>query len=483
MKRGKKRGGRGEEMTENTPASSRGDTKIEPTDKKTPRETRKDLKVSWRKIEELIPYAANARTHSEDQVAQIAASIQEIGWTNPILVDETGNIIAGHGRLLAAVKLGKTEAPCIELRGLTEAQRKAYIVMDNQLALNAGWDMKLLAAAIEELDTGEIDLNLLGFSSKQLDAIMTWAPDGSTAKGKTDQDAVPVAPEKATTRKGDLWILDKHLLLCGDSTAQADMTKLMQGQEADMVWTDPPYNVDYHGGTGKNIMNDNMTAAAFERFLEKALKGLEKALKKGGCFYIAHADIAGHIFRTKTIASGLGIKQCLIWVKNSVVLGQKDYNWKHEPILYGWKPGAAHYFSEDYTFSTVIDDDTDLRTLDKKQLQDLIHELRNAQRTTVIRANRPTRSESHPTMKPVALVEVMIKNSSRRDETVLDPFGGSGTTLIACEKHGRRCRMMELDPIYADVIVRRWQDFTGKRATLAGTKKTYEQVLIEREKK
>ena len=472
-------------------AKNLGDPKITPTDNNEEATKGKTLTLETRRIDDLIPFAMNARTHSEEQVGQIARSITEFGWTNPILITPEGDIIAGHGRVLAARKVGIETAPCIVITGLTEAQRKAYILADNKLALNSGWDMKLLAESLRELDTGELDIDLIGFSSKELDSILTWAPDQS--KGKGDPDHVPAIEPDPITKPGEVWLMDKHRLLCGDSTSKDAIKILTEGAEVDMAWTDPPYNVAYGKVNAekecyknstqfnkRQIMNDDMTDAQFLKFMDAACEAIKYALKKGGCFYMAHADATGHIFRNAVIKAQLGLKQCLIWVKNAPVLSHGDYNWKHEPILYGWKLGAAHYFSEDFTFNTVFDDDTDLRKLDKKQMLDIIKDLRNSLRTTVIRADKPQKSGEHPTMKPVALVELMIRNSSRRGEVVLDPFGGSGTTLIACEKNGRACRIMELDPKYADVIVKRWQEYTGKKATLAGTKKTFDEITADR---
>ncbi len=384
-------------------------------------------------VEALIPYAKNSRTHSDAQVAQIAASIKEFGWTNPILVDGTKGIIAGHGRLMAARKLGLNKVPVIELKDMTESQKKAYVIADNQLAMNAGWDIDLLKIEVADLDEEGFDLELLGFDSKMLDSLL--APE--VTEGLTDEDAVPEVPKEPKTKLGDVYILGNHRLMCGDSTNIEAVENLTDGL-VDILVTDPPYNVAYEGKTKEalTIQNDSMGDDAFRQFLRDAFVAADAVMKQGAVFYIWHADSEGYNFRGACKDAGWKVRQCLIWAKDSMVMGRQDYHWKHEPCLYGWKEGASHLWAAD-----------------RKQ-------------TTIIECKRPRVNDIHPTMKPVELMEYQILNNTKGQDVVLDLFGGSGSTLIACEKTGRKARLMELDPKYCDVIVKRWEDFTGKKAEL-----------------
>lgn len=392
-----------------------------------------ERKLEWRQIADLIPYARNARTHSDEQVAQIAASIKEFGWTNPILVDGDNGIIAGHGRLAAARKLGNTEVPVIELTGLSEAQKRAYILADNKLALNAGWDIDLLAEELKELKDLNFDLELTGFSDKELADFLA-----EEVEGLTDEDAVPDVPEEPKTKLGDIYQLGNHRLMCGDSCSLTDMEKLCDGQLVDMWLTDPPYNVAYEGKTkdALTIQNDSMGDDQFRQFLRDAYVTADLVMKPGAVFYIWHADSEGYNFRGAAQDAGWKVRQCLIWKKSTMVMGRQDYHWKHEPCLYGWKEGAGHLWATD-----------------RKQ-------------TTILEFDKPSRNGEHPTMKPVALFEYQMLNNTKGGDIVLDSFGGSGTTLLAAEKNGRYARLMELDPKYCDVIVKRWEDFTGKKAKL-----------------
>ena len=417
-----------------------------------------------RKITELIPYVNNARTHSDEQVLQICSSIKEFGFTNPVLIDGENGIIAGHGRLMAAKKLGLEEVPTIELSHLSEAQRKAYILADNKLALNSGWDNDLLAIEFAELGALGFDLELTGFTLDEIDAL---TPE-EIPPGLTDEDSVPELPEEPVTKLGDVWLCGNHRVMCGDSTSVDAVQELMGGGLADMVWTDPPYNVAIEGIAGK-IMNDDMDNESFKNFLSDVYACYFMTLKAGGVIYVAHADSERANFTQCYKESGLKLSQVLIWVKQSGTLSRQDFNWQHEPILYGWKEGAAHYFCGDFTRTTIIDDDIDLKKMTKPQLHELVNSYRTEQKTTALRENRPSRSELHPTMKPVNLVQRMIEWSSVQKDVVLDLFGGSGSTLIACVNAGRYARLMELDPKYCDVIVKRWQDFTGQQATLEST--------------
>ena len=395
-------------------------------------------------IDALIPYARNSRTHSDAQVAQIAASIKEFGFTNPVLIDAGGGIIAGHGRVLAARKLGLSEVPCIRLEHLTDAQKRAYVIADNRLALNSGWDMEMLKVEFADLQELGFDLELTGFDLDEIKELL--APVGT--EGLTDPDDAPPLPENPRTRPGDIWVMGKHRLLCGDSTSVSDLEKLTEGQLVDMWLTDPPYNVAYEGKTkdALKIKNDEMGDDQFRQFLRDAYTAADMVMKPGAVFYIWHADSEGYNFRGAAQDAGWKVRQCLIWKKSSMVMGRQDYHWKHEPCLYGWKEGASHLWAAD-----------------RKQ-------------TTILEFEKPSRNGEHPTMKPVALFEYQLLNNTKGGDQVLDSFGGSGTTLIAAEKNGRVARIMELDPKYCDVIVRRWQDFTGKIATHAETGEPFAEV-------
>lgn len=395
-------------------------------------------------IDALIPYARNSRTHSDGQVAQIASSIKEFGFTNPVLIDGGGGIIAGHGRVLAARKLGMSEVPCIRLDHLTEAQKRAYVIADNRLALNSGWDTEMLKVEFADLQELGFDLELTGFDLDEIKDLL--APVGT--EGLTDPDDAPPLPENPRTRPGDIWVMGKHRLLCGDSTSVSDLEKLTDGQLVDMWLTDPPYNVAYEGKTkdALKIKNDEMGDDKFRQFLRDAYTAADMVMKPGAVFYIWHADSEGYNFRGAAQDAGWKVRQCLIWKKSSMVMGRQDYHWKHEPCLYGWKEGAGHLWAAD-----------------RKQ-------------TTILEFEKPTRNGEHPTMKPVALFEYQLLNNTKGGDQVLDSFGGSGTTLIAAEKNGRVARIMELDPKYCDVIVRRWQDFTGKIAIHAETGEPFAEV-------
>jgi DNA modification methylase len=403
------------------------------------------MSISMRNVQDLIPYVNNSRTHSDEQVAQIAASIKEFGWTNPILVDGASGIIAGHGRLLAARKLGYTEVPTIELSQLTETQKKAYIIADNRLALNAGWDNQILTIELNDLLADGYALEILGFDPKELNALL----EPEQVQGLTDEDEAPPVPVEAKTKPGDIYQMGKHRLMCGDSCSISDMERLCD-QPVDMWLTDPPYNVDM---TAKNemlekagkarkdkasfgIANDAMSDDQFRQFLRDAYTAADMVMKPGAVFYIWHADSEGYNFRGAAKDAGWIVRQCLIWRKSVFAIGRSDYHWKHEPCLYGWKDGAGHLWASD-----------------RKQ-------------TTVLEFDKPSKSGEHPTMKPVALFEYQMLNNTKGGDIVLDSFGGSGTTLIAAEKNGRVARLMELDPKYCDVIVKRWEDFTGKTAVL-----------------
>lgn len=441
-------------------------------------------------VTDLIPYARNSRTHSDEQVAQVAASIREFGFTNPILIADDNTIIAGHCRLLAAQRSGLETVPCIRLAHMSEAQRRAYVIADNKLALNAGWDEELLALELGALRDDGFDVALTGFSDDEIDALLL-NDDDVDEQGLTDDDEAPDVQAEHISRPGDVWILGDHRVMCGDSTSIDDVEKLCAGEPVDCCWTDPPYNVDYEGAAGK-IENDNMPDAEFRQFLLDAFTSAFSVMRPGAPMYIAHADTEGYNFRGAFIDAGFKLSGCLIWVKPSLVLGRSDYQWRHEPILYGWKPGAAHSWYGGRAKTTVIEaDDMPFVVMPDGSVQietgestlrisgsDLhVEELLGS----TVRAEKPKRSAEHPTMKPVDLVLGMLKNSSRRGDVVLDLFGGSGSTLIACQKAGRKARLMEFDPRFADVIVRRWQEYTGKKAYLHETGEAFDDLLSKRE--
>jgi DNA modification methylase len=401
-----------------------------------------NLQVEQWPIDRLIPFARNSRTHTEEQVAQVAASIAEFGFVNPILVGPDGVIIAGHARLLAARKLKLTEAPVIVLAHLTEAQRRALVIADNRLAEGAGWDEAMLRVEIEDLKTEEFDLDLLGFSQDELDAILA-DPEEAVAAGHTDEDAAPEVPETAVTVPGDIWLLGEHRLMCGDSTQIEAVEKVLAGGLADMVFCDPPYNVNYGAtmkdklrGKDRRIANDNL-GSDFEKFLYDACVNLLLVAK--GAVYICMSSSELHTLEKAFREAGGHWSTFVIWAKNTFTMGRSDYQRQYEPILYGWKEGTDHFWCG-------ARDQGDVWFIKK-----------------------PVKNDLHPTMKPVELVERALRNSSKTRDTVLDPFGGSGTTLIACERTGRQARLIEMEPKYCDVIVRRWQEFSGKVATLEST--------------
>lgn len=408
-----------------------------------------NLEIQQFPVEHLIPYARNARTHSDAQVTQIAGSIAEFGFVNPILIGEGGIIIAGHGRLLAAQRLGMKEVPVIMLAHLTETQRRALVIADNRIALNAGWDEEMLKLELADLDGLDFNLDLLGFGDDELDAMLH---DPDSVEGLTDDDAVPGVEAEAISKPGDIWILDNHRLLCGDSTLIDSVEKVLSGALADMVFTDPPYNVNY-GTTTKvrdnrrSIKNDNL-GEEFGEFLQEACANIIAVSK--GAIYVCMSSSELDTLQTAFRKAGGHWSTFIIWAKNAFTMGRADYQRQYEPILYGWKEGADHYWCG----------------------------ARNQGDVWFI--NKPVSNDLHPTMKPVELVQRAIENSSKTRDIVLDPFGGSGTTMIAAEKTGRSARLIELDPLYCDVIVRRWQEFTGKEAIHEEEGRTFADLLSER---
>jgi len=381
------------------------------------------LKIVYKKTDDLIPYARNSRTHDDAQVAQIAASIKEFGWTNPILLDGENGIIAGHGRVMAAQKLGESKVPTIELAHMTDIQKQAYIIADNKLALNAGWDDQLLALEFDDLKDAGYDLGLTGFSLDEINALTPVEVE----EGLTDEDAVPDVPDEPITKLGDIYKLGNHRLMCGDSTSIDAVDKLMDGQKADMVFTDPPYGVDYKG-----INNDSRDG--LEDLLRAAFGNYLASAKSGASIYCFHSDRCADVFH-KVFREFFHFSSMIIWAKNSLTLSQTDYQSQHEPCLYGWMDNGKHTWYSDRKQTSVW-------RFDKEKVV------------------------GHTTPKPVGLVERAITNSSKGGDAILDLFGGSGSTMIACEKQNRHARLMELDPKYCDVIVKRWEEFTGKKAEL-----------------
>ncbi|MHA1540044.1 MAG: site-specific DNA-methyltransferase [Alphaproteobacteria bacterium] len=410
--------------------------------------------ILMKNVEELTPYAKNARTHSEEQTAQIANSIIEFGFTNPILIDGKKGIIAGHGRLMAAQKLGMKEVPVVVLDHLSPEQKKAYIIADNKLAELAGWDEDLLAQELAALKDADYNIDLIGFSDQEIENLFSSLYEEDDEK----ENAVPDIEEKAISKMGDIWLLGKHKLICGDA-CQADTLKSLLGEElVDMTFTDPPYNVDY-GNTpkdkvrakagakgGRKIMNDNL-GASFEKFLFDACKNFIAVTK--GAIYICMSSSELHTLQKSFADAGGHWSTFIIWAKNTFTLGRADYQRQYECILYGWKKGNDRYWCG----------------------------ARN--QGDVWFYNKPNRNDLHPTMKPVELCERAVLNSTKTDDLVLDAFGGSGTTLIACEKLNRRCRAIELDPKYVDVIIRRWQDYADDKAKHAITGKLFDDLKVE----
>jgi DNA modification methylase len=411
------------------------------------------LKIEHTSVDRLIPYARNARTHSEPQVSQIAGSIAEFGFVNPILVGEDDVIIAGHGRLLAARKLGMAEVPVIRLEHLSETQRRALVIADNKIAANSTWDEDMLRLELEELRAEDFDLDITGFDLDEIDRLLQGTD--SEGAGLTDDDEIPEAPEEAITKPGDLWLLGEHRLLCGDATVLGDVEKVLDGGLADLCFTDSPYNVDYGKNTNasspgkdRRILNDNL-GDGFEAFLYDACLNILTVTKGGVYMCMSSSEL--HTLQTAFKAAGGHWSTFVIWAKNTFTLGRSDYQRQYEPILYGWKEGTDHFWCG-------ARDQGDVWFVDK-----------------------PRKNDLHPTMKPVALVERAIRNSSKSRDIVLDPFGGSGTTLIACEKTGRSARLIELDPKYVDVVVSRWEQHTGGIAVLEADGSRFGSTIGQRE--
>jgi len=451
-------------------------------------------KIEMLAVTALVPYARNSRTHSKEQIAQIARSMQEFGFTNPVLIDADGGIVAGHGRVLAAQSIGVGSVPCLRVDWLTEAQKKAYVIADNQLALNAGWDNEILSAEIKELQQDGFALDLLGFSNEDLDTMLGIADQ---VPGKDPEDCPPPVTDPVSVL-GDVWNLGMHRLICGDCTTSTAMAALMAGEMADVCWTDPPYNVAYgdkaeflnngdNGRTQRNtsrILNDDMDDASFAQFLGDFYRTTFTVMKPGAAIYVAHAETERSNFTREMLNNGFKLSGVVIWRKNTLVLGRSDYQWIHEPILYGWKMGGAHRWfggRKKTTIEHMGDGSPFVKRADgkwelhlgggifvvegKAEIEELL--------TSVIVEDKPRRNDVHPTMKPVALIERMLRNSAQSGDIVLDCFGGSGSTLMAAERLQMKARLSELSPNYVDVIIRRWQEYTGQRAVHAVTGKQF----------
>ncbi len=379
-------------------------------------------------ISKLVPYVNNARTHSPEQINKLRASLREFGFINPVIIDREFGIIAGHGRVMAAREEGIAEVPCVFVDHLTEAQKKAYILADNRMAMDAGWDEELLRVEIEALQGADFDVGLTGFDDKEIADLF------KTDSGKVEDDDfdLTAALEKASfVEEDDVWVVGKHRLICGDATNPDHVAKLMDGKRANLILTDPPYGVSFKSKSGLTIKNDSMKNEEFYEFLKSAFVNMAAHLEQGGSAYVFHADTEGLNFRQAFIDAGFHLAGCCIWVKDSLVLGRSDYQWQHEPVLYGFLKNGKHSWYSD-----------------RKQ-------------TTIWNFKKPKRNENHPTSKPLDLLSYPLGNSSQENAIVVDTFGGSGSTLMACEAMNRICYTMELDPKYASVILRRYVEDTG----------------------
>jgi DNA modification methylase len=411
-----------------------------------------NIRIELWPISRLIPRVTNPRTHTPEQIAQIAASIREWGWTNPLLVGADNDVLAGHARLLAARQLGMTEVPVIKLGHLTEAQRRALVIADNQLAISgASWDEETLRLELAALQEGSFDLSLVGFDDDEL-ANLLAAQDA--AEGLTDEDAVPELPQTPVSAVGELWILGDHKLLVGDATNQADLLRLMAGDAADLLFIDAPYNVDYTGYTADKLtmQGDRMSAAEYKQFLEAAFRSCRAVVKTGASLYVCHASSWQREFQNALEAAGFEIRCQIIWAKNTFAWGFGRYKFRHEPIFYAHVAGEKDPWYGDKSQSTLWEE------------------------------NKPAANRVHPTAKPVELVERALINSSKAGDIVVDLFAGSGSTLIACERRNRKSRLMEIDPKYADCICTRFQEYTGKQAILEGDGRSFDEVAQERQK-
>ena len=413
--------------------------------------TTKEMKMINTK--ELVPYVNNARTHSPEQINKLRSSLREFGFVNPIIIDKDKTVLAGHGRLMAAKEEGIEEVPCVLVDYLTEAQKKAYILADNRYAEDAGWDEEMLRLEIEALEGMDFNLGLTGFDE---DEIADLFDTDNTSDVEDDDFDLEEALEKASfVKQGDIWTVGRHRLMCGDATKKEDVEKLMEDKKANLIVTDPPYGVSFKSSDGLSIKNDNLKEGEFYNFLLSAFKNMADFLEKGGSAYVFHADTEGLNFRKAFIDAGFHLSGCCIWVKNSLVLGRSDYQWQHEPVLYGFLKNGKHYWS---------------KNAGRKQ-------------TTIWNFDKPKKNSNHPTSKPLDLLSYPIGNSSHENAIVIDTFGGSGSTLMACEKTNRICNTMELDEKYASVILRRYVEDTGDSKNVFvirdGKKYKYEDLVKE----
>ena len=401
-------------------------------------------------LDKLVPYVNNARTHSPEQINKLRASLREFGFINPVIIDKNYGIIAGHGRVIAAREEGIEKIPCVFADHLTEAQKKAYILADNRMALDAGWDEELLRVEIEALQAEAFDVSLTGFDEKEITDLFK---DTQEEVKDDDYDLTAALEKAAFVKKGDLWVVGRHRLLCGDATNAEDVDKLCEGKRVNLILTDPPYGVSFKSASGLTIRNDSMKNEEFYSFLLAAFKNMVSHLELGGSAYVFHADTEGLHFRRAFIDAGLHLAGCCIWVKNSLVLGRSDYQWQHEPVLYGFLKNGKHQWYSD-----------------RKQ-------------TTIWNFDKPKRNENHPTSKPLDLLGYPLKNSTQENAIVLDTFGGSGSTLMACELSNRICYTMELDEKYASVILRRYvedtQDAENVYVIRDGVKHLYAELVKE----
>ena len=378
----------------------------------------------------LIPYVNNARTHSQEQVNKLRGSLREFGFINPVIIDADYNVIAGHGRLMAAKEEGIEEVPCVLVDYLSEAQKKAYILADNRYAQDAGWDEELLRLEIESLEGMDFDVSLTGFNEDEIADL--FADSEGTGAEDDAFDLSDALEQAAFVERGDVWVVGRHRLMCGDATSPEDVATLMEGKKANLIITDPPYNVAFESSDGLSIKNDKMENDKFYEFLLAAFKNMAEHLEKGGSAYVFHADTEGLNFRKAFIDAGFHLSGCCIWVKNSLVLGRSDYQWQHEPVLYGFLQNGKHYWSKNAGRS----------------------------QTTIWNFDKPKKNKNHPTSKPLDLLAYPIGNSSQENAIVIDTFGGSGSTLMTCEQTNRICHTMELDEKYASVILRRYVEDT-----------------------
>jgi DNA modification methylase len=430
------------------------------------------MKIQMWALDKIIPYKRNPR-HNEDAVEKVAASIKEFGFKQPIVVDKESVIIVGHTRLLAALRLGIKEVPVLVATDLSPAQVKAYRLADNRVHEEAEWNEEFLALELGDLSKLGFNLEATGFDADEINELLN-IEQGGLLPG-AEEDAVPETPAKPTAFPGEVIQLGKHRVICGDSTDPFVIEKLFAGAKADAIFTDPPYNVNYEGAAGK-IKNDNQEDRFFRIFLHSAFNVMYRMLKDGAAIYVCHADTEGLNFRDTFKTAGFKLAGCLIWCKDALVLGRSDYQWQHEPILYGWKPTGPHKWYGDRKSTTIAEFMLEAPltqvepNLYRLRLDDRWYQIRGEKitidelETTVVKIPKPKRSEDHPTMKPVALIDKMLRNSTKKASLVFDPFGGSGSTLISCEKLGRTAYLCEIEPKFCDVIALRWEQVTGKKA-------------------